>query len=1034
MSAETQHQEVVFESEIVEHLVSNGWWFDHDNSDYDKELALWAPDVLAWLQETQPDEYEKAVPPTLTGATRAQAERTLLERLAKVLNLDPFTNGGTIHVLHKGFDHVGRVGGKKQFRMAQPRPVSGLNSADAARYAAMRLRVARQVHYSTKHPNKSLDLVLFVNGLPVATVELKTDYTQGVDDAVQQFRADRPTAGEKLLSFGHRALVHFAVSNSRVKMTTRLDGKKTWFLPFDKGDDGGAGNPINPSGSATAYLWEEIWDKDTWLDILLGFVSTSVKTEADPDSGEMKTDKSILFPRYHQWRAVTRLATAARDEGPGLKYLVQHSAGSGKSNSIGWLAHKLQSTYRDDDSPMFDKVIIVTDRTVLDSQLGGTVSSLDKAGGVVEHLTRDGGAKSKQLADALHSGSGIVVVTIQSFLPALDLIRTSATLKDKSFAVIADEAHSSQTGTTAGALRNVLTADEQSELADGGTIDTEKYLEAAMQRAAELSNISFFAFTATPKPKTIEMFGTPDPETGIPKPFDLYTMQQAIDEKFILDVLRNYTSYEVAWRLAHPENDFDGTDMVDADKARKSLVSWVRLHPTAIGQKVGVIIDHFRKHVAHHLDGRAKAMVVTASRKEAVRYKAAFDSHIAKLGYKDLKALVAFSGTVDDTGPGGVGEGLTEANMNPGAASDLAKEFARTEYSVMIVANKYQTGFDEKKLVAMYVDKKLDGVQAVQTLSRLNRTMAGKTQTFVLDFVNEPAEILAAFKPYYREAAITDVSDPNQLLDLANKLDGVGIYTPEEVEGFANAWVREEGNNALAKWTQPIVKRFATRLQAARDAENKPASDQLELFKSDMGAFIRYYDFISQILDLGDTDLLRRQLLFRRIHGALATSPDDETVDISQVSLEDYRLERGETLSLPLSEGEPMDPMSVGGGLVREKHRDRLSEIVRRLNERFGDKYSDGAAASVISAILEALSHDAELQGQAAVNGEAQFAESQKVVQSFRRVLLQVRGETAPLIDDIIADPDVLTELEKALPPMLFEALQKAATGHEGES
>lgn len=688
------HLESVLENEIADHLAANGWLYSPTDAGYDRELALFPEDVLGWLEDSQPTEFAKVVRPGDTDTQRKAAGDSLLNRLAKSLDLDPLKNGGTIRILHEGFSIVPLHGGAVKFRLAQFRPATTNNPQTLDTYAKMRVRVMRQVHYSVKHPNKALDLVLFVNGIPVATIELKTDFTQPIGNAVDQYRFDRSPVGEPLFGFAKRSLVHFVVSNSEVRMTTRLAGAATRFLPFNKGADEGAGNPPNPDGSASSYFWEEILQRDTWLQLLASFVHLQVEVDVDPDTGKKTKSEKVLFPRYHQWRAVTRLVEAARAEGAGNRYLVQHSAGSGKTNSISWLAHRLSQLHDDHNARVFDTVVVVTDRTVLDKQLQDAIGQFEKQAGVVQSITKDAGeSKSKQLAAALTGGKNIVIVTIQSFEALITAIQTLPELQGRRFAVIADEAHSSQTGSTAGALTKVLSPDEQAAAAEGAPINSEAYLQWAMEVTAAAPNISYFAFTATPKAKTLELFGRVPEDAGpdaTPEPFDLYSMQQAIEEGFILDVLQNYTPYKVAWKLQHPDSDYDDGGEVDESTAVKALVQYVRLHPTNISQKAKIVVDHFRTFVQPLLDGTAKAMVVTGSRVEAVRWKKYLDKYIADSGVQGVRSLVAFSGTVED--PDDVGEGLTERTQNPGVPSDLAEAFKPATFNVMIVAEKFQTG------------------------------------------------------------------------------------------------------------------------------------------------------------------------------------------------------------------------------------------------------------------------------------------------------------------------------------------------------
>ena len=1030
------HLESVLENEIAEHLAANGWLYSPTDAGYDRELALFPEDVLGWLEDSQPTEFAKVFRPADTETQRDAAGRGILSRLAKSLDNDPLKNGGTIRILHEGFSMVPQQGGAVKFRLAQFRPATSNNPDTLAAYGKMRVRVMRQVHYSTRHPNKALDLVLFVNGIPVATVELKTDFTQPIGNAVNQYRFDRSPAGEPLFGFAKRSLVHFVVSNSEVRMTTRLAGAATRFLPFNKGADEGAGNPPNPDGSASSYFWEEILQRDTWLQLLASFVHLQVEVDVDPDTGKKSKSEKVLFPRYHQWRAVTRLVEAARAEGAGNRYLVQHSAGSGKTNSISWLAHRLSQLHDDQNARVFDTVVVVTDRTVLDKQLQDAIGQFEKQAGVVQSITKDAGeSKSKQLAAALTGGKNIVIVTIQSFEALITAIQTLPELQGRRFAVIADEAHSSQTGSTAGALTKVLSPDEQAAVAEGAPINSEAYLQWAMEVTAAAPNISYFAFTATPKAKTLELFGRVPEDTGpdaTPEPFDLYSMQQAIEEGFILDVLQNYTPYKVAWKLQHPDSDYDDGGEVDESTAVKALVQYVRLHPTNISQKAKIVVDHFRTFVQPLLDGKAKAMVVTGSRVEAVRWKKYLDKYIADSGVQGVRSLVAFSGTVED--PDDVGEGLTERTQNPGVQSDLAEAFKPATFNVMIVAEKFQTGFDQPRLVAMYVDKKLGGVQAVQTLSRLNRTYPGKDKTFVLDFVNDPQEVLDAFLPYYRKATLTATTDPNLIYDLVVKLDSAGIYDMSEVEqAFDAALVGGvNANSKVSAATKPAVDRFQKRWVAAVLDDDKAEQDELRLFKADVANFVKFYDFISQARNLEDTDLPRRHYFFRRILPQLSTATILEPVDISDVTLVGYKISAGESVKLNLEQGPGLDPITaIGSGAIHEKHRSALEEIIQKLNERLGDKYGLGVIDLQMNHIVGKLALDVDLANQAAVNSPQQFAESPALPKAFQKALLGVRDETPAFIDDLFNDSGLFAELGKALPAMLYEYLKTQGTARE---
>jgi type I restriction enzyme R subunit len=617
-----------------------------------------------------------------------------------------------------------------------------------------------------------------LNGIPVATAELKTDFTQSVGDAIDQYRFDRlpkpkGQAVEPLLSFPNGALVHFAVSNREVHMTTRLDGAKSVFLPFNQGNHGGAGNPVNPNdGHRTAYLWEQVWERHSWLEILGRYLVAQ--------KNKKKQITKIIFPRFHQLDATRKLQTAVLAEGPGGRYLIQHSAGSGKTNSIAWSAHFLADLHDAEHKKLFDSVLVVSDRNVIDTQLQEAIFDFERTTGVVATIKGEGSSKSGELAEALSGDKKIVVCTIQTFPFALKSVRELAATQGKRFAVIADEAHSSQSGEAAIKLNEVLSAEELQELKDGGEISTEDILAAQMAARADDGGITYVAFTATPKTKTMELFGrrlNPSQPTGkdnLPAPFHVYSMRQAIEEKFILDVLQNYTTYKLAFKLANNGEEFDEKE-VERSAAMKGIIGWVRLHPYNIAQKVQVVVEHFRELVAPLLDGQAKAMVVVGSRQEAVRWQIAINKYIKDRGY-GIFTLVAFSGEVRDAESGLDAFTETCQAMNPNLRGrDIREAFDTDEYRILLVANKFQTGFDQPLLCGMYVDKRLAGIQAVQTLSRLNRAHPGKDTTYVLDFVNDHQEILAAFKVYYSTAELADVTDRNLILNLRAKLDGAGL-------------------------------------------------------------------------------------------------------------------------------------------------------------------------------------------------------------------------------------------------------------------
>ncbi len=986
-------KELVFQQAIIQDLVADGW-LEGKAEHYDRELALYPDDLLDWLRDTQPEAIAK-----LSKFYHDKTEQMILRRAAEQMD-----RHGALHVLRNGFKDRGA-----KIKLCQFKPDHGLNPETLTRYAANRLRVVQEVSYSPharEGYNPRLDLVLFANGVPVATLELKSEFKQSVENAKQQYRKDRPPKDPKtrkpepLLTFKQRALVHFAVGLEEVWMTTRLEGDKTFFLPFNKGRDGGAGNPSNEHGYATDYLWKQVFARDAWLDILGRFIHLQ-KEEKETYEGRKYIKETMIFPRFHQWDVVTQLVATARTEGTGHKYLIQHSAGSGKSNSIAWAAHRLASLHNEKDERVFDSVIVITDRTVLDDQLQETIYQFEHAEGVVCRISREEGegSKSAQLAQALADSTRIIIVTIQTFPFVLEAIQQQTSLKERRFAVIADEAHSSQSGTAANKVRQVLMAEQLDEDAE---VTGEDVLSATLAARSHTANISYLAFTATPKAKTLELFGRlPDPTLpasgdNIPQAFHVYTMQQAIEEGFILDVLKHYSTYSMAFKLEQAQGTPD--EEMDKGKAANRIFRWVKLHPHNIEQKVAVIVEHFRQHVIHLLSQQAKAMVVTDSRKAAVRYKLALDRYVAEKGYKDVHALVAFSGDVEDKDSGASMDGrpFNERNMNPGLKGrDLRDAFDTDEYQVMIVANKFQTGFDQPKLCAMYVDKKLKGVDCVQTLSRLNRTYPGKGEPFVLDFVNDPDDILDAFRPYYRTAELADVSDPNLVYDIQKALDDERIYLWLEVDAFANAFFDpRQTQDKLSYHTRPAVDRFRDRyrtcmedikdaLHAERKAEKTgdkvqlenarkelkaagEAKDVLDVFKKNLGSFVRFYEFMSQIVDYDDRDLEKLAVYVRHLRPLLREERLDEEIDISGLQLTHYRLKKIAEHQINLKDGDvdtrlkPID--GVGTGTPHDAEKEALSAIIARLNELFaGDGLTDRDRLNYMHTIKDKVLENAKV-------------------------------------------------------------------------
>ena len=900
-----------FEDAITASLVESGGyrvckWGTRPEwpADFDRVRGLDTAELFAFVAETQQKAWERLL---AVHGGEAGAHQQFADRLAKQID-----ERGTVDVLRHGVNDHGI-----EVRLAFFKPAHGLTPELTERYLANRLTVTRQLPYDAAAA-KTLDLCLFVNGIPVATAELKNPLThQTVEHAKHQYRTDRDPAN---VTLGRRALVHFAVDPESVEMTTRLAGEKTGFLPFNRGNAGGKGNPPDPDGHRTRYLWEQVWARDAWLDLLGRFIHV-VPGEGSTHAAKMRSG-STIFPRYHQWDAVRRMEAAAREEGSGQSYLVQHSAGSGKSNTIAWLAHRLMSLHGLDDRPVFDKVVVITDRVILDRQLQETIFQFEHATGVVTPLLAD----STQLADALNGDQfRIVITTLQKFPFTLDKVKD---LGHRRFAVIVDEAHSSQTGESAKDLKAALgsaSAEAQLALAEAAEasdapMDPQDALTAIVAARGRQPNLSFFAFTATPKARTLELFGRKDGD-GNWAPFHLYSMRQAIEERFILDVLANYTTYKTYWKVGKAVAD---DPEYDKRRARRSIARFVSLHPHNLAQKSEIIVEHFREHTRRKIGGKGKAMVVTSSRLHAVRYKQAIDRYIAEHGYSDTRALVAFSGKVDDAGID-----FSESGMNGFPESQTAAQFGGPEFGVLIVAEKFQTGYDQPLLHTMFVDKTLVGLAAVQTLSRLNRIHPEKNDTFVLDFRNEAEAITEAFAPWY-EGTTAVPTDPNLLHDLADRLLALQVLDDAEARSVA-ALVADRTQKVTDHGTvyarlAPAVERF----KAKRPEEQDEVRDALD-------QFIRAYSFLSQVVDFGDVFLEALYLASRALQ-ALLPSDGGGQLDLgSEVELTHLRLEKTSEGSIGPDKGVgELAAIYSGKGKESEEERDRLSAIIQVLNDRFG--------------------------------------------------------------------------------------------------
>jgi type I restriction enzyme R subunit len=1013
------YKEKTFEAAVEEHLVAHGW-HQGDPKNYDRKLAIDPTEFFAFIADTQLNTWEKLI--QSAGGDETKTRARVVARL-----VDELGRRGTIRVLRDGF----KDGGVK-LDVAYFRDAKGLTPELAARYAANRCTLTRQLPYSPDHHN-TLDLTMFVNGLPVATAELKNALSgQTVADAKQQYRVARDPK-DQLLS--RRAVVHFALDTDLVFLTTKLEKSATRFLPFNRGSQsGGAGNPPHPSGRRSAYLWEEVWQRDAWLDILQRFV------HAAGDGGKQPLASApIIFPRYHQWDAVRRLRDVAANQGPGSAYLIEHSAGSGKSNTIAWLAHQLSTLHDAKHTKVFHKVIVITDRVVLDRQLQGTIRQFDHTPGVVATIDKD----SEQLAAALSSKDAqIVVTTLQKFPFVLDQVEA---LQYRPWAIVVDEAHSSQTGETANALKLALgagagTADGTGEIATGDLDlaeaqdaaeeddnDAELLLARAVETRGRQPNLSWFAFTATPKQKTLELFGSFDPAISQYEPFHLYSMRQAIEEGFILDVLANYVTYKTYYKLASKAaEDLD----VDKAKAAAAVARFVSLHPHNLAQKAEVIVEHFRRVTAKKIGGHAKAMVVTRSRLHAVRYKEAIDTYVKAKGYQDhVNALVAFSGQVKADGIE-----YTEPQMNDGISlKELPRVFGwapsgnpaldegHSFYGVLVVAEKYQTGYDQPLLHTMYVDKKLEGVKAVQTLSRLNRTHPGKDDTFVLDFANDADDIQESFKPFF-EATLSEPTDPNLLYNAQQAVEDFGLIPQADVDAFVDAFFTWGARAQETKLHASLYQH----LDPARVRFEELDGDDRQEFRSALQRFVRLYAFLAQIVPFGDEEL-EKLYVYCRFLALRLPSEEERGLDLSDdVMLTHLRTELQGTHNLALTDGGDVLAGYRGdaSGSQFDPQTAPLSTIIKQLNERFGTQFTK-ADQLYFDQLEEAMVEDEELQAQAQANTLENFKFG--FTKSFEDNVVDRRDANEELFQRLIEDPDFSAVVHGYLMHKVYGRLKDAA-------
>ena len=1018
--------ERAFEEHVSRSLAERGGYrpvkLGNTSGDFDPALGLDLAELFAFLRETQGEDWERLVS---RHGGEERAERRFAERLARQLD-----DRGTVEVLRHGVEDRG-----VSLRLAYFRPAYGLNPDLVEKYEANRLTVTRQLPYQSAS-TKTLDLALFVNGIPVATAELKNHLTgQSVEHAKKQYRERRDP---KNTTLSRRAVVHFAVDTEEVAMTTLLAGPSTRFLPFNRGHNGGKGNPENPGnpeGHRTAYLWERVWERDAWMDLLGRFVHVE---KEDPAKGSKATG-TVIFPRYHQWDAVLSLAADARTGGPGENHLVQHSAGSGKSNTIAWLAHRLSNLHDEADKKVFDKVVVITDRVVLDKQLQETIYQFEHAHGVVQKIDES----SSQLAEALSGQAArIIITTLQKFPFVLDKAKD---LPDRSYAVLVDEAHSSQTGETAKEMKRVLgsagrrtssgrsvgsaaasvggngagapagpIADRAEEAAgDPGGDAAEEALAREVAARGRQPNLSFFAFTATPKGRTLEMFGRYSEELRRNVAAHTYSMRQAIEEGFILDVLANYVTYQTYWNI---EKTVTGDPEYDPKKAGAAIARFVTLHEHNLAQKAQVIVEHFRRRVAGKIGGRAKAMVVTSSRKHAVRMTRALRRYVADQGYDSagLGILVAFSGTVPD-------EGIdhTEAQMNGFPESQTPREFSRDEWRFLVVAEKYQTGFDQPLLYAMYVDKILTGLAAVQTLSRLNRRAEGKDGTFVLDFRNDAEAIRAEFEPYYGKT-VAPPTDPNLLYDARRELDPFGVLVPEEIRKVTDLLLAEATPNGHA--------RIHAALAPAVDRFGALEEEEQDRFRDALGRFVRYYSFLSQVVGFGDAGM-ERDYRFCRALAAFVKEDSGGSLDLGgEVELTHLQTEQTfeGSLSLGAEQGEVTSIYS-GTGSRQEPEVSPLSRIVENLNERFGLNLSE-ADRLHLDAVAQDLVDDERVQREAAANSLGNFGVG--FSDHFKGAVVDRLASAEDFSYKLLDTPELADEVMAVYMPLVYAGAKVARQEH----
>ncbi|MTI66596.1 MAG: type I restriction endonuclease subunit R [Firmicutes bacterium] len=925
-----------FQSIIKDYLINDNGYIEGFNSDYDKHYAIDTKCLFDFLETTQEKKMNR-----LKEIYKTNYKSKVIDNLDRGLR-----TRGSIDVLKHGIKDYG-----VKLDLAYFKPPTDLNPDQFLLYRQNILSVTEELKYEG---DKRIDLSLFLNGIPIITMELKNSFTnQTYKNAIKQYKYDRSNK-EQIFKFKERSIVNFAMDTDEVYMTTKLAGEKTFFIPFNKGNNGKAGNPPVEGKLRTHYLWEEVLRKDSLLEIIQKFTYVN-KTEDVKDNGDTVTKETVIFPRYHQLDVVRETLLHANKNGAGHKYLIQHSAGSGKTNSITWLTHRLASLHDNDNNVIFNGVIVVTDRTVLDQQLQDSIYQLEHKIGLVAKIDKD----SHQLAEEIEKGTKIIISTIQKFPYILDQLGGT---KGKKYAIVIDEAHSSTSGKNMMALKESLSLEEAAELAqreEEKSLDVEDKINNELEKFVDNSNVSFFAFTATPKGTTLRLFGHQRDDRKY-YPFHIYSMRQAIEEGFILDVLQNYMTYKMYYSVAKQIED---DPAFDKSKATKSIARFVSLHPHNIAQKTEVMIEHFRNSTMKKIGGEAKAMVVTSSRKHAVRYKLAFDKYIKEKGYRDLKTLVAFSQTVKDDELE-----YTESKMNNGLKdSQLPKEFDKDESRVLIVADKYQTGFDQPKLHTMYVDKNLSGVKAVQTLSRLNRTYPGKEDTFVLDFVNDVEDIKNAFLPFYKVTTLDNDIEPNEIYTIYNEIFDKQVINKDDVIKFTDLVYKDSESKRDKALMENYVNNTIDRI------ENFTREEKIE-FRSLLTKFINLYNLIIQITPFIDSDLHRLSIYLRYVVKKIDIESTGGVNITDKVILQYYKLEKKKKETIYLEDEEDIGvnvKVSSGGG-VKEEETDLLSNIINKLNDKFGTDFSESEKLAV-EQIRNSLKNDKDLELKAKVNTAENF-------------------------------------------------------------